>query len=102
MSIEVIADSPRKSTDLRSMLVPEFVVSCAQLTGKAGVDKGCDAAVVAADLRIVENIAAIKELLPRLKHGGFHHCSGSPPIQGASPGNLKHYGRSVLTQDRSL
>jgi putative nucleotidyltransferase with HDIG domain len=50
------------------MLVPEYAVNCTPLSGKAGVQKGCDAAVVAADLRIVENIAAIKELLPRLKH----------------------------------
>ncbi len=50
------------------MLVPEYAVNCTPLTGKASVQKGCDAAVVAADLRIVENIAAIKELLPRLKH----------------------------------
>ncbi|SHL93755.1 HD-GYP domain-containing protein [Bradyrhizobium lablabi] len=68
MSVEVITDNSRKFADLRSMLVPEFVVNCAPLTGKAGVHQGCDAAVVAADLRSVENIAAIKELLSRLKH----------------------------------
>lgn len=68
MSIEVIADNPRKSTELRSMLLPEYVVDCAPLTGKTNVPKTCDAAVVAADLRVAENIAAIKELLPRLKH----------------------------------
>ncbi|MEO8317858.1 MAG: HD domain-containing phosphohydrolase [Bradyrhizobium sp.] len=68
MSVHVIADNPRKSTELRSKLVPEYAVDCTPLTGKAGVPKACDAAVVAADLRIVENIAAIKELLPRLKH----------------------------------
>ncbi len=50
------------------MLVPEYAVECTPLTGKASVPKACDAAVVAADLRIFENIAAIKELLPRLKH----------------------------------
>jgi putative nucleotidyltransferase with HDIG domain len=68
VSVDVIADNPRKSTDLRAMLVPEYAVNCTSLTGSAGVQKGCDAAVVAADLRNVENIAAIKELLPRLKH----------------------------------
>lgn len=50
------------------MLVPEYAVSCAELVGKANVRKGCRAAVVAADLRNVDNIAAIKDLLPRLKH----------------------------------
>jgi putative nucleotidyltransferase with HDIG domain len=68
VSVDVIADDPRRSTDLRSMLVPEYVVSCAPLTGKATVQKACAAAIVSADLRIVENITAIKELLPRLKH----------------------------------
>ena len=50
------------------MLEPEYVVNSTPLIGKISLQRECDAAVVAADLRIVENIAAIKELLPRLKH----------------------------------
>ena len=68
VSVHVIADDPRKSTGLRSLLEPEYVVNSTPLIGKISLQRECDAAVVAADLRIVENIAAIKELLPRLKH----------------------------------
>jgi hypothetical protein len=63
MFIHIIADSPAKVADLRSKLVSRYTVSSALLnSGKAALDT-LDAVIVAIDLRIPENISALREQL---------------------------------------
>lgn len=66
MLVHVIADSPNQFSCLRPILEPRHALSYASL--KDVPPKQCDAAIVAADLRKVENIAALKEIFHRLKH----------------------------------
>jgi hypothetical protein len=56
MSVHVIADRPNKLSDLRSMLEPQYRVSCALLEDASEAAEEFDAVVVAADLRIIKNI----------------------------------------------
>jgi putative nucleotidyltransferase with HDIG domain len=67
MFVRVIADTPGKFPGLRSMLEPHHSVDCALLDGGDAARGGCDAAIVAADLRIVENISALKQIAPGLR-----------------------------------
>src|ERR1700737_1315886 len=68
MSVHVVADTVVKLSALRAMLEQHYTVTF-ELLGGAGIRcSESDALVVAADLRIVENIAALKEVLGRLSH----------------------------------
>lgn len=68
MHVHIIADTAGKFLDLRSMLEPLHSVSCASLKSGSAAPVECEAAVVSADLRSVENIAALKETFAKLKH----------------------------------
>ena len=68
MSVHVVADTVVKLSALRAMLEQHYTVTF-ELLGGAGIRcSESGALVVAADLRIVENIAALKEVLGRLSH----------------------------------
>src|ERR1700736_4463862 len=68
MSVHVVADTVVKLSALRAILEQHYTVTF-ELLGGAGIRcSESDALVVAADLRIVENIAALKEVLGRLSH----------------------------------
>lgn len=65
MLVHVIADSPGEFSSLRVILEPRHTLSYASL--KEVPPRQCEAAIVAADLRKIENIAALKEIFARLK-----------------------------------
>jgi putative nucleotidyltransferase with HDIG domain len=68
MSVHVVADTVVKLSALRAMLEQNYTVT-SELLGGAGIRcSESDAVVVTADLRIIENIAALKEVLGRLSH----------------------------------
>ena len=66
-SVHVIADTRAKLSAASSLLNARFPVT-SELIGAACVRGNIDAVVVAADLRIVENITALKALTDKLKH----------------------------------
>jgi putative nucleotidyltransferase with HDIG domain len=68
MLVHIIADKPVKSSQLRSMLEPDHAVTCTALGGSDTVNKECSVAIVAADLRNVDNIAALKDISRKLKN----------------------------------
>jgi putative nucleotidyltransferase with HDIG domain len=68
MSVHVVADTVVKLSTLRAMLEQHYTVTFELLGGAGFRCSESDALVVAADLRIVENIAALKEVLGRLSH----------------------------------
>jgi hypothetical protein len=62
MSVHVVADTVIKLSALRALLEQQYAVT-SQLLGDASIRcSGFDAVVVTADLRVVENIAALKEV----------------------------------------
>jgi putative nucleotidyltransferase with HDIG domain len=66
MRVHVIGDSPAKISTLRAMLERQFAITSEQI-GDAEIRNGnVDAVLVAADLRVVDNIAAIKQFGRRL------------------------------------
>src|SRR6202165_610296 len=68
MSVHVVGDTVVKLSALRAMLEQHYTATF-ELLGGAGIRcSESGALVVAADLRIVENIAALKEVLGRLSH----------------------------------
>ena len=68
MRVHIIADKSVKSSQLRSMLEPDHAVTCTALGGADTVDKDCNVAIIAADLRNVDNIAALKDVTCKLKN----------------------------------
>ena len=68
MSVHLVADNLVKLTALRSMLEPQYAVTSELLSGAARVPRACKAVVVTADLRVVENIAALKEIFENSDH----------------------------------
>ena len=73
MFVHIITDTPGKLSDLCSMLGPQHRVSHATLkainSGRSSWNTSnvaCDVVIIAADLRIVESISAIKQMAPRL------------------------------------
>jgi putative nucleotidyltransferase with HDIG domain len=67
MLIRIIADNPDKFSNLRPLLEPHYTLGYASLRS-GDVGKGDNGAtIVAADLRIVENISAIKHISQKLK-----------------------------------
>jgi hypothetical protein len=68
MPVHVVADAAVKLTALCAALERQYAVT-SELLGGAGVRcGGSDAVVVTADLRVVENIAALKETFGKLSH----------------------------------
>jgi putative nucleotidyltransferase with HDIG domain len=61
MSVHVIADSLRKISHLRSMLEPRYRVTHAMLKDMGNISHEFDALVIAVDLRVVSNIAPLKQ-----------------------------------------
>jgi putative nucleotidyltransferase with HDIG domain len=68
MSVHLVADSQGKLSELRPMLAPHFTVTSSLLGGEDIGHGGFDAVVIAADLKAVENISALKESFPKLKN----------------------------------
>lgn len=68
MSVHVIADTATKLSTLRTMLEGQHTVTSELLSGTGNRCGTCDAIVATADLRIVENIAALKEAFGKLGH----------------------------------
>lgn len=68
MAVHVVADIVSKLSALRAMLEQQYAVT-SELLSEAPVRCGeCDAIVVTADLRVAENIAALKDAFGRLSH----------------------------------
>jgi putative nucleotidyltransferase with HDIG domain len=68
MSVHVVADTISKLSVLRSMLEGRHAVTSELLSGGAIQCGLYDAVVVTADLRAIENIAALKEVFGKLGH----------------------------------
>jgi putative nucleotidyltransferase with HDIG domain len=68
MSIHLVADSQGKLKELRAMLVPHFVVTLSLLGGEDVGHGGFDAVLIAADLKAVENVSALKNICPKFKN----------------------------------
>src|SRR3984957_10518783 len=68
MSVHVVADSVAKLSALRRMLEPHYAVTSELLNGATGVRNAFDAVVATADLRTVENIAALRAMFGKLGH----------------------------------
>src|ERR1700730_8592181 len=68
MSVHLVADTSVKLSALRSMLEKQYAVTSELLSGADLVRNPSEAVVVAADLRVVENIAALKEMFVKLNH----------------------------------
>jgi putative nucleotidyltransferase with HDIG domain len=68
MSVHVVADTSVKLSALRSMLEKQYAVTSELLSGADLVRSPSKAVVVTADLRVVENIAALKEMFVKLNH----------------------------------
>jgi putative nucleotidyltransferase with HDIG domain len=68
MSVHVVADSVAKLAALRRMLELHYTVTSELLNGATGARNAFDAVVVTADLRIVENIAALRTMFEKLGH----------------------------------
>jgi putative nucleotidyltransferase with HDIG domain len=66
MSVHLVADSLGKIADLRGMLAPHFAVTSTLLGDPINSEFG--SVVIAADLKIVENIAALKEIFPKFRN----------------------------------
>jgi putative nucleotidyltransferase with HDIG domain len=62
MTVHIVADSDVKLSALRAMLQNQHVVTSELLGGAGRPCSKSDAVVVMADLRVVENIAALKEM----------------------------------------
>ena len=68
MPVHVVADTAAKVTALRAILERRHAVTSELLDGRSVQGCGSDALVVTADLRVVENIAALKEMFGKLGH----------------------------------
>jgi putative nucleotidyltransferase with HDIG domain len=66
MRVHVIGDSPTKISTLRAMLERQFAITSEPIGDAEIRDGNVDAVLVAADLRVVDNIAAIKQFGRRL------------------------------------
>ena len=66
MSVHVIADTSAKLADLRDMLVQRHSITSELLGATKLRGKGIEAVVVNADMRVVDNIAALKAVSARL------------------------------------
>jgi putative nucleotidyltransferase with HDIG domain len=67
MFVHIVADRQDRISGLRALLGLRYCVTSALLDGENDVAKECDAAIIAADLRIADNIVALKELSAQFK-----------------------------------
>jgi putative nucleotidyltransferase with HDIG domain len=67
MSVHIVVDNLDKLSNLRAMLEPRYAVSSALLERGIVEHGDFEAAIVAADLRAVENIWALKEVFPKIR-----------------------------------
>jgi putative nucleotidyltransferase with HDIG domain len=70
MSVHVIADTANKLSTLRTMLEGRYAVTSELLSGTSTRCSESDAVIVTADLRVIENIAALRETFENLNHVG--------------------------------
>jgi hypothetical protein len=82
MLVHIIADKSAKSSQLRSMLEPLHAVTCTALGAADTVNKECSVAIVAADLRNVDNIAALKDISRKLKATDLRHPTAGTARRG--------------------
>jgi hypothetical protein len=75
MSVCLVADSQGRIAELRVMLTPQYNVTSAVLDNAKPVTSDFDSVVIAADLKIVENIAAFKEIFPQFKGVAFQYAA---------------------------
>jgi putative nucleotidyltransferase with HDIG domain len=68
MTIHIVADTDVKLAALRTMLQKQYGVTSELLSGGSRQCGGVDAVVVTANLRVVENIAALKEVFGKITH----------------------------------
>ena len=68
MPVHVVADTVSKLSDLRATLERKYTVTSELLGGSCNDVEDIDAVVVTADLRVVDNIAALKETFAKLTH----------------------------------
>ena len=68
MPVHVVADTTSKLSGLRTILEQQYAVTSELLGGASGQYHGTDAVIVTADLRMVENIVALKDMFARLAH----------------------------------
>jgi HD-GYP domain-containing protein (c-di-GMP phosphodiesterase class II) len=67
MSVHLVADSQGKLSELRGMLAPHFAVKSSLLGDKDIGHGSFDTVLIAVDLKAVENILALKEILCKFK-----------------------------------
>ena len=67
MPIHLVADTPSRLSDLRGLLGQTFEITSELLAAARLRDGDVEALVVSADLRLVDNIAALKGISTRLK-----------------------------------
>jgi putative nucleotidyltransferase with HDIG domain len=68
MTVHIVADTAVKIAALRAMLQTQHAVTAELLSGASRQCGNSDAVVVTADLRVVENIAALKEVFGKITH----------------------------------
>lgn len=68
MPVHVVADTLSKLSELRATLGQQYTVTSELLGGASSRLSESDAVVVTADLRVVENIAALKEMFGKATH----------------------------------
>jgi putative nucleotidyltransferase with HDIG domain len=68
MTVHIVADTAVKISALRAMLQNQHAVTSELLSGASRQCSASDAVVVTADLKVVENIAALKEVFGKITH----------------------------------
>jgi putative nucleotidyltransferase with HDIG domain len=68
MTVHIVADTAVKIAALRTMLQKQHAVTSELLSGANRQCSASDAVVVTADLKVVENIAALKEVFGKITH----------------------------------
>jgi putative nucleotidyltransferase with HDIG domain len=67
LSVHLVADRQSTIAELSGMLTPHYAVTSAMLGGPHSVNNEFDFVIIAADLKNVENIAALKDIFPAFK-----------------------------------
>jgi putative nucleotidyltransferase with HDIG domain len=67
MLLHLVADQEDRISALRALLEPPYHVTSSLLRKESNVPKGCDAAIVSADLKNADSINALKEVSAKLK-----------------------------------
>jgi putative nucleotidyltransferase with HDIG domain len=67
MFVQIVADHPTRISDLRSLLGSQYRVGSLLLNDKNIVPEECYATITVVDLRVPENIAALKDVMSKFK-----------------------------------